>query len=184
MRVLAPLALFVAIGCSSGIHEYMPIEEGSTWQYVVRLDGDDAVQTVKAVRSAPVGSLQGWLLESEMGDSRLAWDGDTLVAAELPDSTYSPPIPLLAPGAREWKGVVSTPTGSTAGTARLVRSSETLDIGGRQSQTVKTVLTLESGGETVQLTTWFFSGLGILRQEQRRGPGLTRDRFLEFVEGS
>jgi hypothetical protein len=82
-----------------------------------------------------------------------------------------------------WSGTVSTPSGQAQATAKLVRVNEKLDVGGRQYQTIKTVLTLESGGEKVQLTTWFFPGMGILRQEQRRGPGLTRDRFVEFVEG-
>jgi hypothetical protein len=161
----------------------MPLGEGNTWEYVVRLDGDETTQTVKTVRRAPVGDADGWLLESQMGSFRLGWDGDVLLAAELPDSSYSPPIPLLAPQRTEWSGTVSTPTGRSAATAKLVRTNERLDVGGRQYQTIKTVLTLDSDGEKVQLTTWFFPGMGILRQEQRRGPGLTRDRFVEFVEG-
>ncbi len=183
MRRLAPLVLFFTFGCSSDVQEYMPLAEGNTWEYVVRTDGDETTQTVKTVRAAPVGDVTGWLMESEMGAFRLAWDGDTLIAAELPDNIYSPPIPLLAPRGVQWSGTVTTPTGRTTATARLERGSEKLDVGGRQYQTIKTVLTLNAAGERVQLTTWFFPRMGILRQEQRRGPGLTRDRYVEFVEG-
>jgi hypothetical protein len=161
----------------------MPLDQGNTWEYVVRLDGDENAETLEVVREAPVGDQQGWLLRGVMGESRLAWDGDTLVAAELAGTQYDPPLPLLAPKAADWKGTVTTATAKNGGTARLERSREVLDIAGHRYDCAKTVLTLRCDGEVVQLTTWFFEGMGILRQEQRRGPALTRDRYIEFVEG-
>jgi hypothetical protein len=175
--------LLFALGCSSDVQEYMPLGAGNEWQYLVRTDGDETTQTFRVVREAPVGTLTGWLIESEMGACRMAWDGDTLFAAELADSAFSPPIPLLAPRGAEWKGVVSTATAKDAGTARMARSTEKLDVGGRQYECAKSVVTLTVSGETVQLTTWFFPRMGILRQEQRRGPALTRDRYIEHVDG-
>ena len=183
MKRLVLFAVVFLYGCSNDLQDLMPLSMGNSWDYLVRLDGDEATETISVVSEAPVGSVQGFLLESVMGDSRLAWDGDTLVAAELPDSVYSPPIPLLASESQSWSGVVSTATGSATGTATLTLSKENLSIAGRQYSTVKTVLTLLAGGETIQLTTWFFPQMGILRQEQRRGPGLVRDRYVEFVKG-
>jgi hypothetical protein len=183
VRRYAPLVLLFALGCSSDVQEYMPLEAGNEWQYVVRTDGDEATQAFRVAGEAPVGTLNGWLIESEMGSCRMAWDGDTLVAAELPDCSFSPPVPLLAPRGTTWNGVVTTATGKNAGSGTLSRSSEKLDVGGRQYESLKTVLTLTVSGETVQLTTWFFPRMGILRQEQRRGPALTRDRYIEHVDG-
>lgn len=184
MNLRPPLLLLLLLpGCSSDLRDYMPLEQGNEWEYVVKWDGDESTEKVRVARSAPVGRLDGWQLEGGMGSCRLAWDGDTLVAAQLADTQYSPPIPLLAPRDRTWSGVVSTPSLRAAGKATLERSSETLTLAGTDHKTAKTVLTLECSGETVQLTTWFFPQMGILRQEQRRGPLLSRDRYIEFVKG-
>ena len=184
MRALLPLLLLVLWGCGGDLHDYMPLNEHSQWEYIVRLDTDEVPVTWKVAGRAPVGAIEGWEIASDMGTSRLGWKGDDLLASELAGTVYSPPVPLLADGPRSWKGVVTTAGQKTAGSATLVRSAESLDVGGKSYESIKTVLTLDCGGETVQLTTWFFSGLGILRQEQRRGPALTRDRYIEFVSGS
>lgn len=181
--LLSALCMALTVGCSSGIRDYMPLGPNDEWEYEVHIDFVASTEMLRVARPAPVGSIEGWLLESGMGDSRMAWDGDVLLAAELAGTVYAPPIPLLATGDKAWRGVVMTTSSRTAGTARLQRSDEKLHVGIRDYDCAKTVLTLESSGETVQLTTWFFPGLGILRQEQRRGPQLERDRLLVFVSG-
>jgi len=183
VKAFAPLLLVFVFGCGDSVEEYMPLGEGNRWTYEVRLDADyfDADMTVE--RAASVGSARGWLLASDLGQCRMAWSDGELIAAELAGTTYAPPVPLFAESGREWSGVVTTPTTKSAATARLQRSKEDLKIAGRTYGTVKCVLTLEGSGEKTQLTTWFFPGLGILRQEQRSGPALTRDRRIDFVSG-
>jgi hypothetical protein len=161
----------------------MPLEKGNAWVYDVRIDATPSVVNLKVDGEAPVGDVSGWLLTSEMGNSRMAWEGDQLIAAELAGTTYWPPIPILAPNETKWEGVVGTPTTKQAGKAVVSRSAEELKVGGRAFKTVKCVVDMTVGEETIQLTTWFFPDRGIMRQEQRSGPGLTRDRFLECVSG-
>ena len=161
----------------------MPLEKGNVWTYEVRIDTTPHVVTLTIDEESPVGSHSGWLLESEMGNSRMAWAGDQLLAAELAGTTYWPPVPLLAPDKTSWKGVVGTSTTKVAATASLSRSEEDLEVGGRKFRTTKCVLDFNAGQDRIQLTTWFFPDRGIMRQEQRSGPALTRDRFVECVSG-
>ena len=183
MRLLALCPILLLLGCGSSTQDYFPLAEGNVWNYVVSLDGDVAYQELKVVGRTAVGPHRGWLLESDMGDSRLAWDGEMLLAAEMAGVRYSPPIPIYAPDGERWSGVVRTAGARHKATASIATSKENVDVAGRTHQTVKCVLTLDSADGQIQLTTWFFEGLGILKQEQRSGPLLTRNRRIDFVIG-
>lgn len=183
MRLLALCPLLLAAGCGSDTQNLFPLAEGNSWNYVVSLDGDIAYQELSVVGRTAVGPHNGWLLESDMGDSRLAWDGERLLASEMAGVRYSPPIPIYAPDGERWSGVVLTAGSDKRATATIATSNAELNVAGRPHQTVMCVLTLDSGDGQVQLTTWFFEGLGILRQEQRSGPALTRNRKIDFVSG-
>lgn len=162
----------------------MELRSGAKWTYVVSMDGDEVIQEITVKGSAPVGKYSGWLLDSAMGQSRLAWNGGVLYAAELAGTTYSPPIPLFAKKDTNWTGVVVTPKSSTAGSAILQSKEENLVIGGKTYKTIKTTLKLKSGKDEVELTTWFYPDLGILRQEQRTGANMLRNRRIEFISSS
>lgn len=177
------LLALLLVGCGAKTRDYFPLQLGNKWTYEVTIDNDVEIIDLTVAEEAPVGDHQGYLLQSEMGDSRLAWDGDTLLAAELAGTRYSPPIPLYAPDGTDWSGVVQAESKQVAGKATVSRSEEELVVGGRSFQTVKCVLTLDSGEDHIQLTTWFYAGMGILRQEQRSGPALERDRNIVFVSG-
>lgn len=183
MRRIAPLVLLLVAGCGSGVQTYMPLDEGNKWTYESRIDSVFGVTDLEVTSRAPVGRNSGWKLEGDMGTSRLAWVGDSLLAAELAGTTYSPPIPIFARDKSLWNGTVSTTKSLSAATARLARSTEKIKVGGREFSTIKCVLDLKVQDDHIQLTTWFFPGMGIIRQEQRSGPGLTRDRFLECISG-
>ena len=177
------LSVLMLAGCGAKTQDYFPLKIGNKWTYKVTIDNDQEIIDLTVAEEAPVGDHKGFLLQSEMGDSRLAWDGGTLLAAELAGTRYSPPIPLYAADGTEWSGVVQAQSKQVAGTATVSRSEEELVVGGRSYRTVKCVLTLDSGEDHIQLTTWFYSGLGILRQELRSGPALERDRNIVFVSG-
>ena len=183
MKRLALCPILLIVGCGSNTQDFFPLAEGNVWNYVVKHDGDTAYQELRVVGRSAVGPHNGWLLESDMGDSRLAWDGERLLAAEMAGVRYSPPIPIYAPDGERWSGVVRTAGTLHEATAAVATSNEKLDVAGRPHQTVKCVLTLDSGDGPVQLTTWFFEGLGILKQVQRSGPLLTRNRRIDFVSG-
>lgn len=175
--------LFLLIGCGGSSKDYFPLKLGNEWTYEVTIDNEIAIIDITVSEKAPVGDHRGFLLKSEMGDSRLAWSRGSLLAAELAGTRYSPPIPLYADDKTEWSGVVQSEGSKVAGTATIARSNEELIVGGRTYKTVKCVLTLDSGKDHIQLTTWFYPDLGILRQEQRSGPALERDRKIDFVSG-
>ena len=183
MRTLLLILVACAAGCGGGTTSYMPLAKGNHWVYLVTIDPESTYQDLRVVREASVGSTRGWLLESEMGDCRLGWQGGILLAAELGGTAYSPPVPLFAEDGAKWQGVLATATVSTAATATMRRTNESLDVAGRKYRTVKCVLDLQSSQGPLQLTTWFFPGMGILRQEQRSGPALVRDRRIDFVSG-
>ncbi len=172
------------MGCGGGEGRYLDMHKGAKWTYVVSMDGDEAIEEVTVKERAPVGPYSGWLLDSAMGQSRLAWDSGTLYAAELAGSTYSPPIPLFAKRETKWQGVVATATKSVASTAVLTKVNENFVQGGKTYATTKTTLVLTCGKDKVELTTWFYPDLGILRQEQRSGPNMLRDRRIDFISGS
>ena len=183
MSKSASLLALLVFGCGGGEDRYLELHKGAKWTYVVSMDGDEVIQEITVRGRAPVGEYSGWLVDSAMGQSRLAWDGGTLYAAELAGTTYSPPIPLFANKPTTWSGVVSTSKSSTKGSADLSRKNENLVQGGKTYATAKTTLTLKTGKDTVELTTWFYQDLGILRQEQRSGAGMLRNRRIDFISG-
>lgn len=183
MRTLWALLALAALGCGGGSQTYMPLAEGNTWTYEVRVDSVTSVSDLKVTERVAVGRHSGWRLTGAMGDSRLAWAGDSLLAAELAGTNYWPPIPIFANDGTLWNGAVVTATSRSAATAKLTRGTETLKVGGREFKTVKCVVDLKVQDEHIQLTTWFFPGKGVMRQEQRSGPRLTRDRFVECISG-
>ena len=183
MRLLALCPALLLLGCGGTPQDYFPLADGNVWNYVVSLDGDVAYQELRVVGRTAVGPHNGWLLESDMGDSRLAWDGETLLASEMAGVRYSPPIPIYARDGARWSGVVRSAGARREATATVETSNEELTLQGRPHQTVRCVVTLDSGDRQVELTTWFFEGLGILRQEQRSGPLRERNRLIEFVSG-
>ena len=183
MRLLALCPIFLTVSCGSSAHDLFPLAEGNVWNYVVNHDGETAYQELRVVGRTAVGPHKGWLLESDMGDSRLAWDGERLLAGEMAGVRYSPPIPIYAPDGERWSGVVRTAGTQQEATATIATSNVELNAAGALHQTVKCVLTLDSEDGPVRLTTWFFEGLGIMKQEQHSGPRLTRNRKIEFVSG-
>lgn len=175
------LALVLLAGCGGGERQYLDLHKGAKWTYVVSMDGDESIEVIAVIERAPVGPYSGWLLDSAMGRSRLAWHSGGLYASELAGSVFSPPVPLFSKREAAWAGTVTTPAGTLAGKANLAVSKENLLLGGKSYSTVKTILTLSSGAEKTELTTWFYPDLGILRQEQRSGPNMLRNRRIEFV---
>ena len=168
--ILVVIALS-ALGCASGGKEF-PLSVGRTWSYMVDSGfGTTRVEEVKVQRSVPVDGVNGFELGGTMGQSRLAWKDGVLEAAQLPNATFNPPVPLVIGGkdkARtEWKGMIGAMGRGTAATGTLVQEPDKAVFSGKTVSTTKTTLTILAGPQKTELITWFQRGVGPIAQEQR-----------------
>jgi hypothetical protein len=134
------------------------------------------VEEVKVLRRVAVDGVTGYELGGTMGQSHLAWKDGVLVAAQLPNATFNPPIPMVVAGkdrARlDWKGMIGAMGRGTPATAILIQEPDKSMISGRTVSATKTTLTIVSGPQTTELITWFQKGEGPIRQEQRTNERL------------
>jgi len=169
LLVVLPISVAV-FGCSGG--QEFPLSVGQSWSYMVHGElRQSTVEEVKVLRQVPVDGVTGFELGGNMGQSRLAWKDGKLIAAQLPNATFKPPIPLLIAGeskARaEWKGMVGAMGKGTEATALLIQEPSKETFSGRTVQTTKTTLTIMSGPTKTELITWFKKAEGPIKQEQR-----------------
>ncbi len=181
--ILFPLSL--CAGCA-GDSEWMPLTVGSTWTYRVRTTHYTYVEPVKVVRKAPVGNQMGFVTQSELGESRLGWQAGTLVAETLGHSHFVPPIPLCLSGegdaSTDWKGLIVINGKSVRAHARLTCKPESLRWKGVNQASRRADLIVEFAESKIEWTSWFVSGDGIVRQEQRTNGEL--DLSLEMINGT
>jgi hypothetical protein len=171
----------MAAGCMGGGKEF-PLSVGRTWSYMVDAGfGTTRVEEVKVTRQVPVDGVTGYELGGNMGVSRLAWKDGVLEAAQLPNATFNPPVPLVVAGAekarKEWKGMIGAMGRGTSATAILIQEPDKEIFAGRTVQTTKTTLTVLSGAQKTELITWFQKGEGPIMQVQR-----TNDIFVVKLE--
>lgn len=143
-------------------------------------------EDVKVLRRVPVDGVSGFELGGQMGQSRIAWRDGVLIAEQLPNVTFSPPIPLLQAGAakarKQWRGMVTVLGRSNPGTAVLIQEPESLQLGMKKVKTTRATLTIQSGGNVLDLVTWYQAGEGPVRQEQRTNNRM--DVSLESIGAS
>ena len=118
-----------------------------------------------------------------MGVARLGYVGDRLVADELGGAFLTPPLPIGIPTKTRvlWRGWVVSPEGRQPAKATVVADTKSLKIQGQDRPLNRTVVTLRVGGHTIELTTWYAPGDGIVQQEQRTDDKL--DLAMERVSG-
>lgn len=187
LRPIVPLiCLMFLAGCGGSRGQaYMPLEKGNKWTYSVRAGFLSRVEDLSVTRSISVADVQGWEVSGAMGNSRLAWKGQTLLVEDLPGTRLSPAIPILlgesVKTSAKWSGIAKTLSGSREATADIVQAKDTVTIGGRTYETKRSEITLRGLGAPIILTTWFNEGIGMLRQEQRVGDQLVRS--MEYLAG-
>ncbi|MBX3111970.1 MAG: hypothetical protein KF857_08170 [Fimbriimonadaceae bacterium] len=164
---LVPLALVA--GCQAGDDALMPLGTGKVWQYQVTSGLTSGVQEVKVVGPTSVGPYSGWSLRGDGAETRLAWAGRRLVAAELAGTTYSPPLPLVDPDAMtkvvEWDGQVDSGAGPQSVKATLKLKQDKDTVGNRRVTVTMADIVFSNGDEAL---VWFAPHIGVVRQEQRR----------------
>jgi hypothetical protein len=118
-----------------------------------------------------------------MGTSVLSWSGSKLLAKDLPGTRFLPPVPILNTNLESdtWGGTIRSVLGDQMGTASLTHKEEDFKLSGSKSKSIKSMLKLEFGGKSRELTTWFISGVGVVRQEERVQGELIRT--IEYVSG-
>jgi hypothetical protein len=173
-----PLVLALAVGCGASDDSLMPLKVGAKARYAVEPGFDRYVGEVRVVREAAVAGLDGFVLSGPMGETHLAWNGDTLVSDRFANCRFSPPMPLaIDTGARvrrKWKGTVQGYWGKFEGEATLNQVSTTELVGGRKAKVVKTELVVANPkGKPIRLVTLFQPGVGIVSQHQWTGGDST-----------
>ena len=123
--------------------------------------------------SGDIGTT-GFELAGPMGVSRLAWKDGVLLAKQTANARFEPPIPLVTVDGkdRKWSGRMESLGKFSQATAELIQKKEKIEVGSRQVQTVFTVLTVRKDGGTIELSSWFQPGVGLVQQEQRTGGKL------------
>lgn len=165
--------LVMASGCRGGSPNLMPLRAGAEWKYSIVGEFGKHVEELRVNREIGVAGTQGFEVSGPLGVSALAWKNDVLYADRLAGTSFSPPLPLLSQENKtlDWKGTATWPvSGAIKAEASLQQEDEKLTVDAREFQTKKALLRVAlADGTTVEVTTWYSAGVGIVRQEQRRG---------------
>lgn len=174
---LAAAAPFLVCGCRGNGSDLMPLEVGKSWGYLVKAGFSEFYMPSKVTREVSVANTAGYEISNSVGTSRLSWTKDALVSERLLGAQFIPPVPLLFKSEetheRPWKGrVVLVDRAWPATATESQTGDDSIDYGGRKIHCTKSIVLLKTPVHEIELTTWFSSGLGIVRQEQRTDKAL------------
>jgi hypothetical protein len=182
--VLLSLPLALTAGCRSNDQELFPITASSHWNYLVRTLNKTTDAVVYADRVA-VGSTQGYELHGDLGCFHLAWIGGNLVTDQMAGARMLPPLPILTPASKrylEWKGWIETGDKREPAKAKIFTDLARLPLNGNVVDTHRTLIAITLPDREINLTNWYQSGVGLVRQEQRTNGRL--DLILDYLAQS
>ena len=184
LTIFAPMVFLVA--CGQGGPSYMPLVDEKEWSYSEFSTFQRNVPVIKVGKKISVGGVEGRVLTSDLGESRLAWDGKKLVASMLANTIFNPPIPLLVEDkipdkrstreedyvpADDWTGHFESLGKVRSARAILSQRRTVIQLNSGETNVIETVLKVRIEGAKdevpLELRTWFERGGGIVRQEQR-----------------
>jgi hypothetical protein len=158
----------------------MPLKVGESWVYMARTGLQSLPDNVRVTRSVSVGDTEGVELSGDLGTAHLAWDGNRLVTDQMAQCRFVHPLPLLeAAQSKPWQGWMLRGDKRYAFKAFTSQAPAKLDVMGMQANTICSSVELWSDKQHVEIKTWFESGVGIVRQEQRTNDRL--DLTLELL---
>lgn len=170
-------------GCApSG--QLVPLAVGKHWNYGFRWGVQKENAPIQVVREVPIADGTGWELSGPMGQARLGYHGGDLVADQLGGAFLTPALPIgIRVGSKPqvWRGWVTGLDGKKPAKAIIVATEAKLPVQGRPRSLNRTVVTMTTGGHTIELTTWYAPGDGIVQQEQRTDE--TLDVGVERIAG-
>lgn len=183
IAILLPLGLLMA--CGQGGPSYLPLVDEKQWSYSVVSSFQNNVVAVKVGNKISVGGVEGRVLHSGLGESRLAWNNKKLMASMLANTVFIPPIPILLEDkipekkksrdaefviADTWKGQFESLGKVRKATATLSQRRSTIQLTTGETNVVETVLKVQIEGAkddvSLELRTSFERGKGIVKQEQ------------------
>lgn len=148
-----------------------PLRVGEEWTYTATNGFTERVQTIRVTRRIPVATRKGYELDGPMGIMRIGWVGATLYGEMLPNTRVYPPVPLLLAnnpkGTALWAGSLETMGRIFPAHAFLSQQADTVDLGTKRYDTIKTTLSLKYNSQDVELETWYAKGIGPIQQDQR-----------------
>lgn len=177
----------MAAGCGPAANDWMPLAQGSRWDFAVRSGFLIAVEPVMVVGRSSVGTVEGARLNGPMGPSRLAWLGNDLLASELAGTRFSPPVTLLKVGAKdatwEWRGKVQSAGVWVPATVAFTQQSGTFTIPKSENSltSLTVVAKLSAAGMTRETQLTFARDLGVVRQETREDGKFVAS--IEYLSG-
>lgn len=163
----------------------MPLAIGNTWTYQTKAGLNTQVSQVKIEHKIPVGQIEGFSLISEFGNSNLAWKENQLIASQLANSEFFPPLPIYA-NIKEgdiinWKGTIRASGSAKSATGELKVKQIEEEIEGKKLKLAVGQVTVKIEKDTHDITTWFLIGKGIYRQEHRINDALATQ--IKYVSG-
>lgn len=185
MKRLATLAALILLtGCASRT-DHFPLRVGDAWVYEVQGGFIAGADELKVTGTTTIQGQTGYVLEGAFGPARLAWSGNTLLAEDLANTRFKPPIPILVEDTgkpeREWRGAMVTMGKLVNATATLAQEAKPLDLGSRKYQAIHALLSITAPGSEIEVSVWYAKGIGPVRWEQR----VNRGQVLraEYVSG-
>ncbi|MCW5941271.1 MAG: hypothetical protein KIS66_03510 [Fimbriimonadaceae bacterium] len=172
MKRLAYLLLLgsAVAGCGKR-SEHFPLRVGDARVYEVEGGFVAGADEVRVADTTTILDHPGFALEGAFGPARVAWVGDTLLAEDLANTRFRPPIPILVEDLgkpeREWRGAMVTMGRLLNATATLVQEPKTLDLGSRKYQTIHALLSISAPGTEIEVSMWYAKGIGPVRWEER-----------------
>jgi len=149
----------------------MPLVTGKSWRYVVKTPLRSGTYRIRVNGETRVGLERGYLLESESGDTKMAWSKNSLYVSQMGGIEFNPPLVLLKPSEEKtswtYTGTIKTPFTEEHSKIRIVQEPTELKIGGISHPTLLVTLTMRFQKQDIEWKNWFERGKGILRQEQR-----------------
>lgn len=140
---------------------------------------------VRVAGKARVGDRMGFELVGDDGACRLTWDGSTLLASEFLGTAYHPPLPILRGDVENarwtWRGTIRHAGSVVPAVVQASQEPSSAEDLGREVSTIKVALTVQTAGGSFVVETHYRSGVGVLRQEVRRGD--TQTLLLTLAAG-
>jgi predicted small lipoprotein YifL len=178
---------FLMGGCGQGGPSYLPISENREWTYATRTAFNKPNSSIKVGPKIAVGKIEGRVLLGDLGESRVAWDGPVLIASQLANARFNPPIPMFRedklPASKKqreeefvvvdrWKGKMDSFDQSRLATAALSQRRTVIEVLGKKTNVVESLLMITLGKSEIEIRTLFERGKGIVKQEQRSNRNL------------
>lgn len=142
------------------------------------------VYPVSVLEPTSLAGVQGWVLTGPLGQSRVAWTGDRLVASEWAGTRYDPPLTLLlattGKSSRTWRGRVSNGLSSVDTTITQQQEPGKIQVSGKETSGTRVSMTMRTD-KLYESTFFYVRGRGLVTSESR-----VDGRFvvgLEYLNG-